>query len=451
MANTGETRYARHGDVHLAYQVTGAGPLDLLLVPDGFIATEPLSEERACARFLERLGSFARVIRYDRRGMGLSDPVTPANPPTLEQWVEDALAVLDALGCKRAALVGLAEGCFVTTVLAATHPERTAALVLVHPSPGSSPYGADGSRVELHARLDADLDAVWDGDLRYEDIAAFAPSRARDPSYRDWLLRALRRSVSPAAARALFDVVLRSDVEPVLNVISAPTLVLHRSANRYVTPDYSRHVAACIPGARFVELPGEDHVAYLGDTEPILGEIEEFLTGVRRAPEPDRVLATVLFTDIVASTERASRLGDAGWRALLDRHDEIVERRLGQYRGRLVKTTGDGVLATFDGPARAIRCAAVLRDELRGIGLETRSGVHTGEIEIRGDDIGGIAVHIASRVEACAAPGEVLVSALVPPLVAGSGLEFDERGEHQLKGVPGTSRLYAVQGRTAVS
>jgi class 3 adenylate cyclase len=446
-----ESRYSTTAQgVHIAYQVVGDGPVDLLVCPDAFFAAEQLWQEAGWAAFLEHLASFSRVVLYDRRGTGLSDPITPQQPPSLEQWADDAVAVLDALNCQRAALLGIAEGCFVATVLAATHPERFFALVLVHPVPGRSPAGKGGLFGQTTPVFEKELDAVWRGELDDDTIAAFAPSKRGDAQFRQWLIGALRHSLSPAAARALFEVNFWSNVDPILDAISVPTLVLHRSGNEYVPMDYSRHVAACIPHAAFVAVSGEDHIVNGGDPQPVLGEIEEFLTGTRRDTEPDRVLATVLFTDIVGSTQKAAAMGDRRWLALLDRHDAVATEMTDQYRGRLVRTartTGDGVLAIFDGPGRAIRCALAMRDELDSLGITIRAGLHTGEVELRGEDVGGIGVHIAARVLEQAGAGQLFVSSAVPMLVVGSGIEFEDRGEHELKGVPGIWRLYSIPSK----
>jgi class 3 adenylate cyclase len=420
----------------------------LLVCSDAFFAADQLRGDPGWATFLDRLESFSRVILYDRRGTGLSDPITPQQPPTLEQWADDALAVLDALGCERVALLGIAEGCFVATVLAATHPERFRALVLVHPTPGRSPAGTGGLFGKTTPSFQENIDAAWSGEIDDDTIAAFAPSKRGDPRFREWLIGALRHSLSPATAQALFDVNFWSNVDPILGAISVPTLVLHRSGNRYVPIDYSRHVAASIPDATFVEVPGEDHIVNGADQQPLLGEIEEFLTGTRHEPEPDRVLATVLFTDIVASTERLAASGDNAWGRTLDEHDRTMERLVAKYRGRVVKSTGDGILATFDGPARAVRCATELLDAASQQGITLRAGLHTGEIELRPTDVVGIAVHTANRISALAEPSEILVSRTVVDLTAGSGLQFEPRGDRELKGVPGSWPIFAVQTTT---
>jgi class 3 adenylate cyclase len=440
------TKYAKRDGVHLAYQVRGDGP-DLLVVPDGYVTAEAMAELPASARLLDRLATFSRVVCFDRRGFGLSDPIDPGLPPTLEQWAGDALAVLEAVGSAETCLLGLAEGAFVATMLAASAPDRVRALVLVHPTPGSAhPWEHNaGTIVEAHRRLAERIDEVWEGDID-DAIEAFAPSLVGDEIYREWLARTNQRSMSPATARSTFDVLYHNDMTAVLPHVRVPTLVVHRAGNRYVTPEYGRAVAASIPGATFTEVPGEDHVIYAGDPEPILGEIEEFVTGTRTGPTAARVLATLLFTDIADSTARAARIGDRRWREVLDAHDAMVRRQLGRFGGHHVRSTGDGVLATFDGPARAIECARAVRAAARQLDLEVRAGLHTGEIDLRGTNIGGIAVHLAARVAAAAAPGEILVSRTVTDLVAGSGIEFTDRGTHELKGLTQPWQLYAVSG-----
>jgi pimeloyl-ACP methyl ester carboxylesterase len=443
MGSQPTTRYTRSGDVHIAYHATGEGTLDLLLVPDGMIPIEAIPEEPSFDRFVRRLGRFCRVIRFDRRGMGLSDPVTSSNPPTLEQWMGDAEAVLDAVGSERAALLGMAEGGFVVSMLAATRPQRVAALVLIHASPGftAEPFRR-GQVAQVLERLDRTVDAGW-GELEWA-IPEFAPSVARDHRYRDWLQRAVRHSLSPAMARAVFDVMFRSDIRDILPAIRVPTLVVHRRGNRYLDEEHSRYLAEHIPEARYVDVEGDDHVPYLGEQEPILQVVEEFLTGRRRAPEADRILATVLFTDIVGSTKKAAEVGDERWRQILLSHHELARRELEVFGGRLVDTVGDGIFATFDGPARGVRCAGAMVGAIRRLGIEIRAGLHTGECEVLGDNVGGIAVHIGARIAALSGPGEVVVSSTVKDLVAGSGIRFEDRGMHRLKGVPEEWRLFAV-------
>jgi pimeloyl-ACP methyl ester carboxylesterase len=444
MAPAPLTRYARTEGVHVAYQVSGEGPLDLLLVPDGVIPIEAMVEEPSFDRFIRRLERFARVIRFDRRGMGLSDPVTPDHPPTLEQWMHDAEAVLDAVASTRAALLGIAEGGFVVTLLAATRPERVGALVLVNSTPGFSaePFRRWGVAAETIERLGGYIEGEW-GETEWA-IPLFAPSAAGNQAYREWLSRAMKRSLSPAMARAVFDVMFRSDLREVLRAIRIPTLVIHRRGNRYLTPEHGRYLAEHIPGARLVEVEGDDHVPYLGDPAPILDEIEEFLTGARPAPEVDRVLATVLFSDIVGSTELAARLGDRRWREVLLQYQELARHDIETLRGREIDTAGDGIFAAFDGPARAVHCASAIVGHSARLDLQIRAGVHTGECELVGGKLGGIAVHIGARIAALAEPGEILTSSTVKDLVAGSGIRFRDRGMHKLKGVYEEWRIYSV-------
>ena len=440
-----EIRYARAGAVHVAFAVNGAGPCDLLYLPDGWVPIAAMAEEPHLDRFLERLATFTRLIRFDRRGMGLSDPVDPSAPPTLEAWVEDGRAVLGAAGAERAAVLGIAEGGYVAMLLAATHPEQVRALVLVNASACVSrpPFSEWGALARLRDVQRQSIEQRWGDDRTGVEI--FAPSRADDEAYQGWLRREVRQSVSPASAKALAALMYDSDLAEVLPSVRVPTLVLHRGGNRWVTPEHGRYLAEHIPDARYVEVPGDDHVPYLGETGPIVGEIQEFLTGTREVEHADRVLATLLFTDIVASTTHAARLGDRAWHELLDRHDAVVRRQLDRYQGRERKATGDGFLATFDGPARAIRCAAAIRDATQSLGLSIRAGLHTGECEQRGDDVGGIAVHVAQRVQAQAGSDEVVVSSTVRDLVAGSGITFTDRGEHELAGVPEPWRIYRVE------
>jgi class 3 adenylate cyclase len=434
-----ETRYAKSGDVHIAYQVSGDGPLDVVLVP-GFVShLESDWDEPRSAHFLERLGSFSRLIRFDKRGTGLSD--RPPGLPDLETRMDDVRAVMDAAGSKQAALFGYSEGGPMSILFAATHPERSSSLVL---------YGTYAKRqdpdddypwcptAEERRAYASTVEREWGVE---SDLGTMAPT-ADEQMVRWWRARA-RASASPGAARDLILMNSQIDVRPVLPAVRVPTLVLHRRGDRDSQLDESRYIAARIPGARFVELEGEDHVPWI-DSDQVLDEVEEFLTGVRRGPELDRVLATVLFTDIVRSTERAVEVGDRRWRHLLERHHELVRRQLERFRGEEVDTAGDGFLATFDGPARAIRCAQAIRDQARELGLEVRAGVHTGEVERAGRDVRGIAVHIGARVAARAGEGEILASSTVRDLVAGSGIEFTDRGRHPLKGLPGEWGLFAV-------
>src|SRR5947207_3821170 len=438
------TRYAKSGDVSIAYQVVGDGPIDLVLAL-GFATHLGLQwESPPFSRFFERIASFSRLILFDKRGTGLSDPV--AGAPTLEQRIDDVRAVMDAVGSERAALFGISEGGPMSVLFAATHPERAAALVL-HGAMGRTteapdyPWAAPADALRESA---AEFIAPYWGVDAEALVELFAPSFADDPEAVEFSARIERSAASPGMVQQLFDMFLDIDVRAVLPTIHVPTLVIHRRGDRAVNRRAGEQLAAHIPGARYVELPGIDHLPWAGDAEAVLGEIEEFLTGARSLPEPDRVLATVMFTDLVGSTERAAELGDARWRELLGAHQAAVRRELTRFRGREVKTLGDGCLATFDGPARAIRCGQAIAQGARSGGLEVRVGLHSGEVELIGDDVGGIAVHIAARLGAVAGPGEVLVSRTVKDLVAGSGIRFDDRGTTLLKGIPDEWRLFAA-------
>jgi pimeloyl-ACP methyl ester carboxylesterase len=436
-----QTRYARSGDVNVAYQTVGTGPLDLVVVHGWVSNLDVLWEEPSLARFINRLASFSRVILFDKRGTGLSDRVS--DMPSLEVRMDDVRAVMDDIGSERAALFGYSEGGAMCMLFAATYPQRTSALI-VHGAFARRTWTAEhpwGRTEEQTAAYIEELRREWGGPV---GIEARWPSMARDERARQWFAHWLRASASPAAAELLVRMNAEIDVRPVLGAIRVPTLVLHGAHDRLVSAGAGRFLAEHIAGAKFVELGGVDHVPWGDDADAILDEVEEFLTGVRRGPEPDRVLATVLFTDIVASTETAARLGDRRWRELLENHRAIVRRELARFRGREIDTAGDGFLATFDGPARAVRCAAAVVDGVRPLGIEVRAGVHAGELEIMGDNVGGISVHIGARVAALAGPGEILVSSTVKDLVAGSGLVFRERGAERLKGVPGEWALFAV-------
>lgn len=442
MVQVPETRYAKSGDVHLAFQVFGEGEHDLVHVAGFLSHVELLWESPVFARYFEGLGSFCRVILFDKRGMGLSDPVSDV--PTLEQRMDDLAAVMDAAGSERAVLHGVSEGAPLCLLFAATHPERVEALVLVGAMARSTesdgyPWAAPADALN---EASAAFIAPWWGKGATIDI--FAPSLADDPQAREFQARLERSAASPGMVAALFQMFLEIDVRDVLSSVNTPTLLLHRRGDRAVNVRHSRWLVEHLPNARLIELPGADHVVVAGDTVEVLSEIEEFVTGARSEREPDRVLATVLFSDVVESTAHAVEVGDQRWRDLLDAHDRIVGEQLDRHRGRFVKSTGDGVLATFDGPARAIRCACQIRDAVRDLGLEIRAGLHTGEIELRDNDVGGIAVHIGARVCAEAAASEVLVSRTIVDLVVGSGTEFADRGVHTLKGVPGEWQLYSV-------
>ena len=435
------TRYALSGDAHIAYQLFGEGDLDLIFVP-GFVSNiEHYWEMPKVPDLLERLGSFARVAIFDKRGTGLSDPV--AEPPPLEQRMDDMQAVMDAAGMERAALFGVSEGGPASVLFAATYPDRTSALVLYGSTPrfrtdSDISWGATDEQIE---QVLADVFARWgEGAL----LEAFAPSAAGDPQMDEVWGRFQRAGASPAMARAVMAALFEIDVRDVLPTIRVPTLILHRTGDLIAPVEGGRLMAEKIPDAKLVEFEGTDHVPFTGDFEPVLDEMEEFLTGARQARPLDRVLATVMFTDIVDSTRRAADAGDRRWRDLIERHDELTRRQLDRFRGQEVKTLGDGFLATFDGPARAIECAFAIRDGVGTHGLELRAGLHTGECELYGNDVRGIAVNIGARVGALAGANEVLVSSTVKDLVVGADLHFTERGEHELKGVPGKWRLYAA-------
>lgn len=438
-----QTRYADSSGVNIAYQVLGEGPPDLVLVPRWVSNIEVYWEDPALARFLTRIASFSRLILFDKRGTGLSDRA--ADMPSLEVRIDDVRAVMDAAGSERAALFGTSEGGPMCAMFSATHPQRASALVMHGSYPRRTraldyPWGPTDQ--EHHAWVDQ-MRREWGGPF---GLAARAPSMVGDKLFSEWWARLLRMSASPAAATALVKMNAEIDIRHILPAIHVPTLLLHSVRDAAIDIGGSRYMAQRIPGARLVELPGPDHVVWLSDADAVLEEIEEFLTGVRHTLEPDRVLATVLFTDIVGATERAGSVGDRRWRDLLDSHNVAVRRELARFRGREIKTAGDGFFAAFDGPARAVRCACAISAGVRSLGLEVRAGVHTGECEVMGDDMGGIAVHIGSRIAALAAASEVLVSSTVRDLVAGSGLSFRERGSTALKGIPGEWRLYSAEG-----
>lgn len=436
------THYARSGNVHIAYRVFGEGPIDLLYVPTWISNIGVMDEEGSPAKpFFGRLGEFARIIGFDRRGSGLSDPIVGV--ATLEEQMDDVIAVLEAAGSKQAALFAQLEGGTMAAMFAATHPERTSALMLFSAWARllwAEDYPWAATREERGPRIEAILENWGDGSW----IAGFAPSRTNDPSAVRWFGRLQRFGASPATARAIIRAIGDTDVRGILHSIQVPTLVMRRRDDQFIAAEHAQYLTEHIPGARLVEVPGVDSVAISGTAEPVIAEIEEFLTGARSEREPDRVLATVLFTDIVDSTARAAELGDSRWRELLGRHDTLVRRHVERNRGRAVKSTGDGVLATFDGPARAIRGAQEIVDSAADIGIHIRAGLHTGECEVIGDDVGGLAVHIGARVMSKAGPSEVMVSSTVRDLVVGSGIDFADRGEHDLKGVPGRWRLFAV-------
>jgi class 3 adenylate cyclase len=436
------TKYTQSGDASIAYQVLGQGPLDLIIVPGWVSHLEHTWEDPSYARFLERLASFSRLILFDKRGTGLSDRITGI--PTLEQRMDDVRAVMDEVGSQRAALFGVSEGGSMSILFAATYPERTSALVLYGTiAKGWLVKDASGTLTrEQDEASDDKWRKGWGGPVSIESMA---PSVAHDELFRQWYAKFLRLSAGPTTVINLLRMYGQIDVSTILPSIHIPTLVLHRTADLAIEVEQGRYLAEHIPGAKLVELAGEDHLWWVGDTEAIVNEIAEFLTGEQQTIEPDRVLATVLFTDIVDSTKRAAKMGDRRWCDLLCSHHAMLSKEIGRFRGRYVQSTGDGCLATFDGPARAIRCALALSDESRRMGLEIRAGLHTGEIELREQDIRGLAVHIAARVLAQAQANEVWLSRTVKDLVVGSGFEFSEQGEFSLKGIPGEWRLFTVQ------
>jgi len=433
-----ETRYAKSGDISIAYQVVGNGELDLVFAP-GFISNLDLAwEEPAMAHFFSRLAGFSRLILFDKRGTGLSDRV--AGIANLEERIDDIRAVMDAAQSERAALFGFSEGGTMSMLFAATYPQRVQSLIVYGARSGHLPPPENW----LSDRI-AQIERSWGTG---EIFGRSARSKASDETYRRSFARWERAGASPAAMIQLTRMNAEIDIRHILPAIHTPTLVLHRIGDDALNVEQGRYLADHIPGAKFVELPGADHFPFYDYdlADRMADEAEEFLTGARSAAEPDRVLATVLFTDIVESTKRAAELGDQRWRALLDRHDEAVRTQIGRFRGHEVKSLGDGFLATFDGPARAVRCAAAIAGMVQPLGLTVRSGLHTGEIELTRDDIGGIAVHTAARVVAMARPGETLVSSTVRDLVAGSGLRFEDRGHHALRGLPEEVHLYTVLG-----
>jgi class 3 adenylate cyclase len=437
-----QTRYARSGEIGIAYQTIGEGEMDVVVAFPFISHLDLLWENPAQARFMRRLGSFARVILFDRRGVGLSDPAGGA--PNLEERMDDVRAVMDAAGSERAALLGMSEGSTMCMLFAATYPERVSALVLLGAMARSTAAPDYPWAPEKEAVDEAEVELVGPMWGQGATIDIFSPSLADDPRAREYQARLERQAASPMRVQQLFEMFLDTDVRGALPLIQAPTLVLHRRHDRAVNHRAARWLAEQIAGSRYVELEGEDHFPWVGDSEAALAAIEEFLTGVRPRPQTERALATVLFTDIVDSTRLAGELGDRRWRELLEQHQELVRERLRHFEGREVKTTGDGFLATFDGPTRAVECARAIADEMPSLGIEVRAGLHTGEVELIGDDIGGIAVHVAARISALAGAGEVLTSRTVRDLAAGSGIAFEGFGRHSLKGVPDEWDVYAV-------
>lgn len=438
------TRYVKSDDVHIAYQVLGDGPIDLLFIP-GFVShLEATWQYRELGAFVQRLASFSRLIFFDKRGTGMSDRGSQIF--TLEQRMHDVQAILDAVGSKRAALFGISEGGPMALLYAATYPARVSALAL-YGSYARRSWAPDypfGWKDDLWEHVLDGFERYW-GTSQSPDLNLFAPSLLGDPQAAEQTISYYRAAASPGAAIAIIKMNREIDVRNLLPSIHVPTLILQRTGDRNINVEHARYMAQRITGAKLIELPGEDHFPWTGDIEAILGEVEEFVTGARHAHESERVLATVLFVDIVGSTERAAALGDRAWRELLEAFQAKVREALRHYRGREVDTAGDSFLATFDGPARAIRCASAIRDAVRSLAIEVRCGLHTGECELSGEKLAGIAVHIGERVAGLAAPGEVLVSQTVRDLVAGSGLVFVEHAAQELKGVPGEWRVFSVR------
>lgn len=436
-----ETKYASSGDVSIAYQVIGEGPVDLVLVLGWVSNVEYAWEDPLLSKFLNRLASFSRLIFFDKRGTGLSDKVSKL--PTLEERMDDVRAVMDAAGSEKAVIFGISEGGVMSALFAATHPERTAKLIL---------YGTYAKRVwspdypwaptpeERQKFFDA-IKAGWGGIV---DLDTLAPSVMNDQRFKQWFATYLRRSASPADALTLAKMNTQMEIRDILPVISTPTLILHRIGDMDASIEGARFMAGKIPHARLIELDGNDHIPWVGDADMLLDEIEMFVTGQLTTNQPERILATVLFTDIVGSTELATTLGDKRWHDLLKQHHNVVRRELTRFRGKEITTTGDGFLATFDGPGRAISCAVAISNSLKQLGITIRAGLHTGEIELMDQNIGGIAVHLCSRVMSKAAGGEVLLTSTVKDLVAGSGFAFENRGKYALKGIQGEWELFSL-------
>jgi class 3 adenylate cyclase len=438
-----ETRYAKKDGVHIAFQVVGEGDLDLLLVSTWFSHVEARWDIPGFAHYLHRLSSFSRLISFDKHGIGLSDPIPLDQLPPLEEWMDDVRAVLDAIGCDSAAVMGANEGSMMAALFAATYPERVTALVLANATARPAwapdhPWGRPPDAVEALVGL---IEQTWGkGDV----MAALNPSIADDQNALEAWGRFMRLSASPAVAAAVTRMAFELDIREILPTISAPTLVVQRRGNPLIPPESGRDVARRIPGAKFVEVAGDDYGFAVGDVDVVIDEVEEFLTGTRHRPTGERVLTTILFTDIVDSTERAVELGDERWRELLAAHEALALREVAKFGGVIADFAGDGLLASFDGPARAVRCAFALRHLLRNLGVEIRAALHTGEVERRGDRVAGIGVHITSRILSLAEPAEVLVSRTVSDLVAGSGLRFVDHGTHALKGIPDELQILAA-------
>jgi class 3 adenylate cyclase len=439
-----KTQFARNREgQYIAYQVCGSGDSDIVFIPDWVTNLDVMWEEPTVARFLDRLASMGRLICFDKRGTGVSDPIPLGAVPTFEEWMGDVGSILKAAGSERAALVGHGDGSPMAILFAATHPQKTSALVLAdaYARRSRAPDYSSGIPPKI---ADLYIETILRNWGTGQDTIVGAPSLANNLTFIEWRARYERLAMSPGVFNVTYPTTFQLDVRPVLETIRVPTLVLHRAENRYIRVGNGRYLADHIPGAEFVELPGADHFFHAGDIDAFLDPVEEFLTGSGESADDDRVLATVMFTDIVGATEYVDRVGDRAWRELLERHHAIVRKELNRYRGREIDTAGDGFFATFEGPARGVRCALAIRDAVKSLGVEIRAGVHTGECEVVSDKVSGIAVHIGARVMSRARPSEVLVSRTVKDLVAGSGLDLVDSGRHTLKGVAGEWRLFSA-------
>ncbi|MEY2474934.1 MAG: hypothetical protein QOG87_249 [Actinomycetota bacterium] len=442
MGEQGEIRYAKHGDAHLAYRVWGEGP-PLLWLPSQFIPVVAMDEEPAYERFLSRLASFSTLIAFDRIGIGLSDPIEPDNPPSIEEWAAEILSVLDAAGTDRAHLLAHLGGGMPAVLVAVEHPERVSGLVMAMGVGGFGDVAKDPDVLEL-VMSSASPEYTEKHGRQVDFLAEMAPTRSSDPRFRSWWDNAGRRGASPSVARTYLGVHARSDVTGLAGQVTVPTLVINRPAYQAVITRGNYLFGMAIPGARLVEVPGIDALPWLPDSEALVAEVEDFVTGARRPNQATRTLLTVMFTDVVGSTDMAARLGDDSWRDVLETHDQLMRRELARHDGREIDTAGDGFLTTFAAPTHAVRCAARLHRAMAAIGLQLRVGIHCGEVEVRGQNIAGIAVHIAARVQSKAEPAETLVTSTVKEIMAGSDLTFTHRGMHPLKGVPDEWSLFAV-------
>lgn len=440
-----KTKYARSGEVLIAYQITGEGPVDVVWAPGTMSHLDMDWENPRRALFFERFSKFCRLIRFDKRGTGLSD--RPVKMATLEERTDDIRAVMDDVGIERANIIGVSEGGSMASLFAATHPERVITLMVWGAQARwiSSPDHPWGQTQEEHDQMLASIQDDWPS---FDYITGFGAGVGRDadPAFIEAVARYMRAAASPSAVRAYETMNGQIDTRPILPSIRASTLVMHRTGDPCANLHAARDMASRIPGAKFIEYPGNSHSMMLDDMDTILSDIQEFITGERPIDSSDRILATVLFLDIASSTERAAQLGDTAWSNLLNSYYAIARKELARFRGKETNTSGDGILATFDGPARAVRCALAIVGAVRQLGIEVRAGVHTGECEMMGDNVGGIAVHTGARIMSKADPGGVMVSGTVKDLVAGSGIDFNERGTHELKGVPGEWKLFAARG-----